>query len=89
MPGQVVSTSPDPRLPAPKGAGALQARSRMVLFGASYPGRWEGSTAIRVGWPPAEPTRAVGEVRRGGVNRTALEGVPRRNSSWRGRPATV
>ena len=57
-----------------KGAGALQALLRMVLSGASYPGRWVESYGYPSRVAPAEPTRAVGEVRRVGVNRTALEG---------------
>ena len=46
----------------------------MDLSGASYPGRLGGvhSNPSRVA--PADPTRARGVVRRGGVHRIALEG---------------
>ncbi len=82
-PGQVVSTSPIPRLPAPK---ALQALSRMLLSGASYPGRWGGVESNPSRMAPADPTRAEGEVLRVGMNRTALEGHAVAYSSRQGRP---
>ena len=72
-----------------KGAGALQALERMDLSGASYPGRWVRSIAIRVGWP--QPIRPGPGARSGVTECTAprWRDTPGRMVVGRGGRATV
>ena len=84
-PGQVVSTSPNPRLPAPR--AQVHYRHDHECFcpaPRTRAGGWNRSNPSRVA--PADPTRARGEVRRDGMDRTALEGHAVAYSSRQGRP---
>ena len=86
VPSQVVSTSPNPRLPAPRAQGHSSARSRLDWHGASYPGRWVVTIAIRVGWP--QPNRPGPGARSGvaGYTVSHWRDAPWRMVDGRGRP---